>query len=151
VSEPAPAAVSPPPSETAVERLRRQESVRATGNGESLIARNATWDGQLYAEGDIRIEGALQGSIEAQATIFIAQDARVNATIRARNIVIAGEFDGQIDCEDKLEVLPTGSIAGQVSASKLVIHEGAFVDSRFAMNTGGAAAPSERQQGGTIG
>jgi cytoskeletal protein CcmA (bactofilin family) len=133
-----------PSMETAVERMRRQETGRATGNGESLIARNATWDGQLYAEGDVRIEGALQGSIEAHSTVFIAQDARVNAKIRARNIVIAGEFDGEISCDEKLEVLPTGSIAGQVNASMLVIHEGAFVDSRFAMNNDSAGARSAR-------
>lgn len=148
VPEPAPPPAEPflpttpvAPSEQAADRFRRPEPARVT-SGESLIARNASWDGQLYAEGDIRIEGALQGAIEAHETVFIAQDARVKAKVRARNIVIAGEFDGEIICEEKLEVLPTGSIAGQVSASTLVIHEGAFVDSRFAMNLEGAAGRS---------
>lgn len=105
---------------------------RAAGGG-TLVAANAVWEGKLRSEGDVRVEGVVQGEIDAAATLVIADQARVMGTIRARNVLIGGEVEGDVLCEERLEVLPGGSARGQINSGTLVVHEGAYIDSRFQM------------------
>ncbi|HEY8491686.1 MAG TPA: polymer-forming cytoskeletal protein [Dehalococcoidia bacterium] len=99
----------------------------------TLVSKGARWEGKLSSEGDIRVEGALNGEIETDGTVFLAEQAKVRGTINARNVLIAGEVEGEIFCKERLEVLPGGSARGQINTNLVVIHEGAFVDSRFKM------------------
>jgi cytoskeletal protein CcmA (bactofilin family) len=111
----------------------------------TLVSKGAKWEGKLSSEGDIRVEGALDGEIETDGTVFIAEPARVHGTIHARNVLIAGEVEGEIFCKERLEVLPGGTARGQINTSLVVIHEGAFVDSRFKMVRSEVGAGSELQ------
>ncbi len=105
---------------------------RAVGGG-TLVAANAVWEGKLRSDGDVRVEGVVQGEIDTAATLVIAQAARVQGTIHARNVMIGGEVEGDVLCEERLEVLPGGSARGQINSGTLVVHEGAYIDSRFQM------------------
>ncbi|GEM_PF-1184831 len=105
---------------------------RAGGDG-TLVAANAVWEGKLRSEGDVRVEGVVQGEIDTTAMLVVAPAARVLGTIRARSVMIAGEVEGEVMCEERLEVLPGGSARGQINSGTLVVHEGAYIDSRFQM------------------
>jgi cytoskeletal protein CcmA (bactofilin family) len=105
---------------------------RVAGSG-TLVAANAVWEGKLRSDGDVRVEGVVQGEIDTAATLVIAQAARVMGTIHARNVLIGGEVEGEVLCEERLEVLPGGSARGQINSGTLVVHEGAYIDSRFQM------------------
>ncbi|HZQ35173.1 MAG TPA: polymer-forming cytoskeletal protein [Dehalococcoidia bacterium] len=103
------------------------------GGGGTLVAANAVWEGKLRSDGDVRVEGVVQGEIDTAATLVIAEAARVMGTIHARNVLIGGEVEGDVLCEERLEVLPGGSARGQINSGTLVVHEGAYIDSRFQM------------------
>ncbi len=105
----------------------------ATVGGSSLVATEAVWEGKLRSEGDIRIEGTLRGEIDTSATLIVAPHARIHGTVRARNVMLAGDVEGDITCEERLEILPGGSARGQINSGTLVVHEGAYIDSRFQM------------------
>jgi len=118
----------------------RVPDIGMAGGNVTLVAVEATWEGRLHSDGDIRIEGTLRGELETSATLIVAPQARVHASIRARNIVLAGDVEGDITCEDRLEILPGGSARGQINSARLVVHEGAYIDSRFQMRRDGAEA-----------
>jgi cytoskeletal protein CcmA (bactofilin family) len=111
----------------------------AQAGAASLVAKDAVWEGKLVCNGNVRIEGALKGEIETEGTLFVAAEARVDGTIRARNVTLAGEIQGDLHCEDRLEILPGGAARGDVNTGALVVHEGAFIDSRFQMRRDRAA------------
>ncbi len=105
----------------------------AAMGGSSLVATEAVWEGKLRSEGDIRIEGTLRGELDTTATLIVAPHARIHGTVRARNVMLAGDVEGDITCEERLEILPGGSARGQINSGTLVVHEGAYIDSRFQM------------------
>lgn len=111
---------------------------RAGANG-SLVAAEATWEGTLRSDGDIRVEGILRGEVETAATLIVSPRARIHGTVRARNIMLAGDLEGDVTCEERLEILPGGSARGQINSGTLVVHEGAYIDSRFQMRRDQAA------------
>lgn len=104
----------------------------SAGNA-SLVAASAIWEGKLRSDGDIRIEGVVRGEIETAETLVVAPNARVHGNVRARNVVLGGDVEGEITCDERLEILPGGSARGQVNSGTLVVHEGAYIDSRFQM------------------
>lgn len=113
---------------------------QASVNG-CLVSQEATWEGKLATQGDIRVEGVLRGEVETSATLYVNAKARIEGTVHARSIKLAGEIEGQVTCTDRLEILPGGSARGEIETVTLVVHEGAFIDSRFQMHKAEAATP----------
>lgn len=106
----------------------------------SLVAAEAVWEGKLITNGNLRVEGTVHGEVQTTGTLFVAAHAHIDGTIQARSILLAGEIEGQIHCNDRLEILPGGSARGEIQTGALVVHEGAFIDSRFQMRQPEASA-----------
>jgi cytoskeletal protein CcmA (bactofilin family) len=106
----------------------------------SVIAHDTTWKGELQSTGTIHVHGRVEGSLEARQDIYIAEEANVDATIVASNVVIAGLVKGSIRCGARFEVLPPGRVTGDFTTPALVIHEGANVNGQFRMGAEESAA-----------
>lgn len=111
----------------------RVPDLRGMSAAGTLVAADAVWDGKLRSEGDIRIEGIVRGEITTAGTLVVAPEAQVHGTIHARNLLIGGDVEGDVTCDERLEILPGGSARGQINSGTLVVHEGAYIDSRFQM------------------
>lgn len=101
----------------------------------SLIDRHSSFDGTYRTDRDLRIEGEARGTISCQGTLFVAEGARVDATVDAENIMIAGELSGEIRCRGRLQLMPSGRMRGQVSTHALVINEGAIYEGQLEMSS----------------
>jgi cytoskeletal protein CcmA (bactofilin family) len=101
----------------------------------SVVAHDTTWKGDLESDGSVHVHGRVEGSIKAKQDVFIAEEADVDATITATNVVIAGLIQGTIRCSDRFEVLPQGRVSGDINAPTLVIHEGAHITGQFRMGS----------------
>lgn len=106
----------------------------------SLVAAEAVWEGKLLTDGNLRVEGTVHGEVQTGGTLFVAANAHIDGTIQARSILLGGEIEGQIRCGERLEILPGGSARGEIETGALVVHEGAFIDSRFQMRQTGTPA-----------
>lgn len=102
----------------------------------SVVAHDTTWKGDLSSEGTIHVHGRVEGAIKAKNDVFIAEEAEVDATITAMNVVIAGYVKGGIRCGNRFEVLPQGRVDGEIQAPTLVVHDGASIIGQFRMGAG---------------
>lgn len=99
----------------------------------TVIAHDTMWKGEIQSNGTVHVHGRLEGAIRANRDVYVAEEADVDATITATNVVIAGLVKGTIRCESRFEVLPTGRVSGDILAPTLVVHEGATVTGQFRM------------------
>jgi len=67
--------------------------------------------------GSLIIGGYFDGDISIEQTVFIEKDAKVNATIRAKDIKISGEFEGTIYA-NAVEITPSGKFQGLINSNK---------------------------------
>ena len=100
--------------------------------------------GTLRSSASIQIEGTFEGQIETEQELLIAADATVEATVRAASITVAGQLNGQINCRERLEILPTGHVSGQIDAGSFIVHEGAYLGGQVRMTSAGNAEASAR-------
>src|SRR5262249_9131347 len=66
--------------------------------------------------------------------------AHVTARLTAQQVTIAGQVDGQIVCEGRVEIRPTGRVTGEINAGALIVQEGAYFDGNSKMATSASAA-----------
>ncbi len=101
----------------------------------SVVSSGSEWQGTLKVDGSVRIEGRLSGELEAKDTVHVMAGAEVEAKVRAAFVVIAGSFDGQILCTERVELMPTSRTKGEVETKSLTVHEGAYIDGKIHMTT----------------
>ncbi|MEI2617924.1 MAG: polymer-forming cytoskeletal protein [Thermomicrobiales bacterium] len=126
------AARSPLPS---LESQRRHQPPRMSDASTGVVSANSSWSGTLRSEGSIQIFGTIEGDLTASDEIYVAEGATVDAHIRARTIIVAGAVTGTIECLGRLEVMPSGSISGDVTSPTLIVHEGATVEGDVKMQS----------------
>ena len=87
------------------------------------------------------MEGRVDGTLEVRDTVYIAERATIDAKIKARSVVVSGQMNGDIDCDGRLEITPTGRLSGTAEVGSIVVHEGAILDGKFKMKNN-SATPS---------
>lgn len=93
---------------------------------ETIIGRNTHFKGILSGEGNIRIDGKLEGEIAGDGDVVVGEQGEVYAEIKARNVLISGNVKGNINVSAKLEIMNSGRLCGDVRAAILSIAEGAL-------------------------
>lgn len=99
---------------------------------ESVLGAGADLEGRLSSKGNMRIDGTFTGTLEIEGNILVGETAIINADIEARNISIAGAVRGNVT-GNKVQLLRTGRIWGDIRATALTTEEGAFIDGRITM------------------
>ena len=125
-----------PPSRTQEEPAWQAEPTPAAPPI-TTVAADTVWRGTLRSTASITVEGSFEGEIYTDQELHVASDAHVEATVRATTIIIAGQLNGQISCRERLEILASGRVTGQIDAGSFVVHEGAFLGGQVRMRRAG--------------
>lgn len=123
----------------------------ANGNGhsnghagavESVIGPGIHWKGALTGTGGLRIEGSLDGDIKINGPLVVAEGAKITAEeIRASAVSVAGTIKANI-IADKVEILSTGRVYGDLVTQAFASEEGAFLRGQIVMQDQ-AAVPAK--------
>jgi len=91
---------------------------------ETVFSEATSFDGLLKFDTSIRIEGSFKGKIVSKGYLIIGEKAKVRADIKANSIVIAGEVKGNVEARERLEMLPSGKLYGNIKTKKLKMADG---------------------------
>jgi cytoskeletal protein CcmA (bactofilin family) len=95
-----------------------------TSKPETTIGANTRFVGTLTSDGNIRIDGSVEGDIEVLGNLIVGETGRVIATIKAQNVHVSGAVKGEITATEKLEISPTGKVWGDITTAALQIDPG---------------------------
>jgi len=83
--------------------------------------------GEISGNEDLQLDGKVEGLVSIGGfRLTVGPGAHVNADIVAREAVISGEVNGDIRACDRIEVMKSASIVGDLSTGRIVIEEGAY-------------------------
>ena len=99
---------------------------------ETIIGANCTFKGELGSTANVRIDGTVEGAVNVEGNIMVGESARISADVHGRNISIAGAIRGNVTGQ-KIQLLQTGRVWGDIHATALTTEEGAFIDGKIAM------------------
>ncbi len=90
----------------------------------TVFSPTTSFNGTLRFSTSIRIEGSFRGKIVSDGFLIVGENARVRANIKANSIVIAGEVRGDVEATERLEMLPSGKLYGNIKTRKLKMADG---------------------------
>jgi cytoskeletal protein CcmA (bactofilin family) len=98
-----------------------------TTRGQASIGKAVKINGQIYSKEDLYVDGDVEGTIELQnRRLTIGPNGKVRCNVSAREVVILGNCQGNIDASDKLEVRKDAWVVGDIKTARLVIEDGAY-------------------------
>ncbi|MBE7412805.1 MAG: polymer-forming cytoskeletal protein [Leptospiraceae bacterium] len=90
----------------------------------SIIGEGASFTGEFRLSGLIRIDGNFKGLIVTDGKVLIGKTGFVDTDIKARVIVAGGEITGNIYASERVILLSTCRLRGDVVTPRLIIEEG---------------------------
>lgn len=131
-----PEPTAPEPRSSAESDAPRRAAPSLARDSAAVIDKNSELSGTLHSNGNVLIEGAFKGEIQAKETVLVEREARTEAKLCANEVIVSGSFDGEIDCQHRLQITATASIRGEIVTPVLVVEDGSTVDCRFKMSRG---------------
>jgi cytoskeletal protein CcmA (bactofilin family) len=108
----------PPAAEQPVRRNPERK------NAESVISAGLTIEGTISGNGDVRIAGQFHGDVNVEGSLTIESGAKLVGGVRASNVVIDGELEGNIDAASRVELRSTGVLNGNLNTGSLTVAAG---------------------------
>jgi cytoskeletal protein CcmA (bactofilin family) len=103
-------------------------------DAETIISASVKVEGDFVSEGNVLIEGSVEGSLRTQKDLRVGEQAKIAANVTAANAVIAGEVKGNVTVSERLELEATARILGDVVTKNLVVASGAVLNGKVTMN-----------------
>jgi cytoskeletal protein CcmA (bactofilin family) len=108
----------------------------------AALGKNVTIKGQIFAREDLMIDGEVEGTVECQEhRLTIGPNARVQAGLKAREIVIHGSIQGNVDATDKIDIKKEAKLVGDIKTSRIVIEDGAYFKGSIDISKNEGAKP----------
>ncbi len=83
--------------------------------------------GEIFAREDLHLGGDLEGVIRLEEhRLTVGPNGRVRANIKAREVSIQGQVQGNVETTEKIVIHKDGSLVGDVKTAGIVIEDGAY-------------------------
>lgn len=101
---------------------------------ETIIGPSIKVKGNFHGQGNIIIEGMVEGSIKTDKFLLIGDKSKISANIEAKDAKIGGEVNGNINISGYLEINSSAKINGDIKTSQISVARGALLNGQLIMN-----------------
>jgi cytoskeletal protein CcmA (bactofilin family) len=97
-------------------------------SGSCVISQGTKIEGNFQSSENVRLDGEVLGDFSCEKKLVIGRDGRVEGSIHAREAMIMGFVNGDIDVSGLLQLDKTAQVKGNIKAGSLAIEDGARFD-----------------------
>lgn len=123
---------------------------KTVSSREATIGRSARVRGRISGDGDLVVEGAVEGDISLGGDLTVSDGGAVQSNIEAREVTIRGEVTGEIRATGDVRIEHGSRVRGDVHGASVAIDEGAVfagrLDCAFELPAELGGAPSGRRR-----
>ena len=114
---------APPPSYAPPAAARAPEPVR-TG---ATIGKAVRIIGDVHSEEDLFIDGEIQGLLDVKGSkLTIGPNGKAKSDVQAREVVISGQVQGNVEAQQKITIRKEGSLVGNIKTAGIIIEDDAY-------------------------
>ncbi len=126
----------------------------ASNSDANVLGRSVRVRGRLSGDGDLRIEGDVEGDVRVSGALELADGGSVNGDVSARSVTIEGALTGQVQAEGPVLIRASARVTGNMNGSEVALEEGAAFSGRIEAEfdlpddlSSGGAAPTRGRRG----
>ncbi len=112
----------------------------------NIIGAGTSITGEIITEGDIRIDGKLNGDLKAKGRVVIGQPGEIKGKIECANIEIYGKVYGQINVKELTMLKASAYLEADITTQKLGVEPGAKFSGHCDMSSQHNTANAEEKQ-----
>lgn len=110
-------------------------------NVSASLGKSVQVRGEVRGSEDLTIEGSVEGMITLSGSrLTIGPNAKVQADVAARDVIILGQLNGNITATGRVELRSGATLVGDIQASRLSIEENAGFSGKVDLVQSTAAA-----------
>ncbi len=95
---------------------------------QATIGRSVVIKGEVSGTESLYVDGRIEGTVNfAEHRVTVGRNGSVAANISAREVVILGKVQGNIQCSDRLDIRSEGALTGDVVTQRISVEDGAIL------------------------
>ena len=99
----------------------------APPNGMAVIGREMSVRGDIRSNEDLWVDGSVEGTLELpQHRLSVGPNGKVKANIRAREVVVMGNVQGNVEAREKVTIRKEARLVGDLRMAGIQIDDGAY-------------------------
>jgi cytoskeletal protein CcmA (bactofilin family) len=106
----------------------------------TIIGAGVVLEGKLSSNGNIRVDGAINGDITANGNVTVGETGEITGEIKAEVISIGGKVTGSINSKEKAVLESKAVLKGDIVTKILVVEAGAIFDGSSKMSDKGSSS-----------
>ncbi|MCX6268152.1 MAG: polymer-forming cytoskeletal protein [Bacteroidetes bacterium] len=104
----------------------------------NILGPGAVVKGEIQVNGDFRIDGTLNGTIQCKGKIVVGPTGKIDGEIQCQNADFSGEVTATVKVSELLTLKETARFSGDITTGKLAIEPGAKFSGTCSMEQPGS-------------
>jgi cytoskeletal protein CcmA (bactofilin family) len=100
----------------------------------SIIGEGSEFKGEFNINGLLRIDGKFKGTIQTEGKVLIGKSGEAITDIKARVVVVGGLVKGNIFAGERVIMLSTGQVNGNIITPSLIMEDGVIFEGSCIIN-----------------
>ena len=93
-----------------------------------ILNQGVSTEGKLTLKGCFCCDGPFKGEIECDGLLILGEHSQVEGRVSARQLSVRGRLKGTVRVREKMVILPTAMVTGDIYTEFLIIQAAARVD-----------------------
>ena len=107
-------------------------TTRGSDAQDARIGSAARVRGRIQGDGDLLIEGQVEGNVTLRGDLTIAEGATVSSeAVSAHSVVVAGTLEGNVTATGPVRLASSARVRGDLQSNAVVIEDGARFTGRL--------------------
>jgi cytoskeletal protein CcmA (bactofilin family) len=121
---------------------------QAPAPGPTVFGKSMKIIGEVTSDEELYLDGDLDGKLELRNRLTVGPNSKVNANIKAQEIVVFGTIKGNVESESRVSLRTGASIVGDIKTAGIVIEDGAYFKGGIDISRNGESTKSEAKAQG---
>jgi cytoskeletal protein CcmA (bactofilin family) len=96
----------------------------------NIIGENSYFTGRFLINGSLRIDGRFEGKYLQADQLYIGPSGKIKTNISAVSVIVEGLVIGNINASNRVLLMPTAKIYGDIKTPELIIQNGVILEGR---------------------
>ena len=106
----------------------KEPSVPGSSFINTLVGQGSSFKGDVNVHGFFRVDGDFQGSITTEGRILVSPTGRIQGSLTGRDIVVGGVVKGDLYATERITLLASALIVGNLFAPRIQMERGVLVE-----------------------
>jgi len=106
------------------------------GIAHNALTQGTVIKGDVFAEGDIRVDGVIEGNIDCKGKVVVGEKGETRGKILCENAELLGKIDGNVEASNNVSLKRSCIFQGEMITRTLDIEPGAVFNGTCKMNNG---------------